>query len=222
MKTPHCGALLALATLPGLVRALGAQEWPGYGGGPESMRYSSLTQINRDNVKRLQVAWTFDASDGTLGTELEVNPIVVHGVMYAPTASLNVVALNAATGELVWRFDPYSGRHVRGGGGRVRGVAYWGDGQDERIFVGVQQFLYALDAKTGRPIGTFGRAGRIDMRDDLRPGEKLMISLGTPGIVYKDLLILGSRTAESLDRKSTRLNSSHLVISYAVFCLKKK
>src|SRR5881398_802337 len=96
------------------------------------------------------------------------------------------------------RFDPYDGRHVRGEGGRVRGVAYWGDGQDERIFVGVQQFLYALDAKTGRPIGSFGHGGRIDMRDDLRPGEKLMVSLGTPGIVYKDLLILGSRTAESL------------------------
>src|SRR5256885_6143729 len=173
MKTPHCGALLALATLPGLVRALGAQEWPGYGGGPESMRYSSLAQINRDNVKRLQVAWTFDASDGTLGTELEVNPIVVHGVLYATTAGLNVVALNAATGDLLWRFDPYNGRHARDGGGRVRGVTYWGDGPDERIFVGVQQFLYALDAKTGR------------------------------------------------DRKSTRLNSSHLVISYAVFCLKK-
>src|SRR5438034_4121970 len=88
MRSPHFVALLVLATLPGLVRPLGAQEWPGYGGGPESMRYSSLTQINRDNVKRLQVAWTFDASDGTLGTELEVNPIVVHGVMYAPTASL--------------------------------------------------------------------------------------------------------------------------------------
>ena len=198
MKTPHCGALLALATLPGLVRALGAQEWPGYGGGPESMRYSSLTQINRDNVKRLQVAWTFDASDGTVGTELEVNPIVVHGVLYATTAGLNVVALNAATGDLLWRFDPYNGRHARDGGGRIRGVTYWGDGPDERIFVGVQQFLYALDAKTGRPIATFGHAGRIDMRDDLRPGEKLMISLGTPGIVYKDLLILGSRTAESL------------------------
>src|SRR5207302_3351599 len=111
MKSPHVVAFLAIASLPGLVRALGAQEWPGYGGGPENMRYSSLTQINRDNVKRLQVAWTFDASDGTVGTELEVNPIVVHGVLYAPTASLNVVALNAATGELVWRFDPYNGRH---------------------------------------------------------------------------------------------------------------
>ncbi|OLB57353.1 MAG: pyrrolo-quinoline quinone [Gemmatimonadetes bacterium 13_2_20CM_2_69_23] len=190
--------VVAVVSLRALVSTLGAQEWSRYGGGPESMRYSPLTQINRANVKRLQVAWTFDASDGTVGTELEVNPIVVHGVLYATTASLNVVALNAATGQLVWRFDPYDGRHVRGEGGRVRGVAYWGDGQDERIFVGVQQFLYALDAKTGRPIGSFGHGGRIDMRDDLRPGEKLMISLGTPGIVYKDLLILGSRTAESL------------------------
>jgi len=198
MKFPDCIALLAVATLPGVVSTVDAQEWAVYGGGPESIRYSSLTQINRANVTRLQVAWTFDASDGTVGTELEVNPIVVHGVLYATTASLNVVALNAATGELVWRFDPYNGRHVRGGGGRVRGVAYWGDGTDERIFVGVQQFLYALDAKTGRAIGSFGHGGRIDMRDDLRPGEKLMISLGTPGIVYKDLLILGSRTAESL------------------------
>src|SRR5438128_8577419 len=198
MKTPHCGPVVAVVSLRALVSTLGAQEWSRYGGGPESMRYSPLTQINRANVKRLQVAWTFDASDGTVGTELEVNPIVVHGVLYATTASLNVVALNAATGQLVWRFDPYDGRHVRGEGGRVRGVAYWGDAQDERICVGVQQCLDALDAKTGRAIGSFGHGGRLDMRDDLRPGEKLMISLGTPGIVYKDLLILGSRTAESL------------------------
>ncbi|HEV8400493.1 MAG TPA: family 16 glycoside hydrolase [Gemmatimonadales bacterium] len=177
-----------------------AVEWPVYGGGPESIRYSSLTQINRETVKHLTVAWTFDASDGVASSELEVNPIVLRGVLYATTVSLNVVALNAATGELLWRFDPYNGRRVRGGGGRTRGVTYWSDGQDERIFVGVQQFLYALDAKTGRPVPTFGSggAGRIDMRDGLRPGERLMISLGTPGIVYKDLLIIGSRTAEAL------------------------
>jgi quinoprotein glucose dehydrogenase len=173
-------------------------EWPVYGGGPESIRYSSLEQIDRENVKHLKVAWTFDASDGILGSELEVNPIVVNGVLYATTVSLNVIALDAATGELLWRFDPYNGRSVRGGGGRTRGVTYWGDGPDQRIFVAVQQFLYALDAKTGRPIGTFGNGGRIDLRDGLRAGEKLMVSLGTPGIVYKDLLIIGSRTAESL------------------------
>src|SRR6266513_5417951 len=112
-------------------------DWPAYGGGPESVRYSSLTQINRDNVKDLRVAWTFDASDGVLGSELEVNPIVVPGVLYATTVSLNVVALNAATGEPLWRFDPFHGRTVRGGGGRTRGVTYWTDGRDERLFVGV-------------------------------------------------------------------------------------
>ncbi len=173
-------------------------EWPTYGGGPESMRYSPLKQIDRRSVKRLKVAWTFDASDGIQGSELEVNPIVVNGVLYATTVSLNAIALNAATGELLWRFDPYNGRKVRGGGGRTRGVVYWGEGQDQRIFVAVQQFLYALDARTGRPVPTFGQGGRIDLRDGLRPGEKLMVSLGAPGIVYRDLLIIGSRTAESL------------------------
>src|SRR5947199_10070537 len=142
--------VVAFVSLRALVSRLGEQEWSRYGGGPESMRYSPLTQINRANVKRLQVAWTFDASDGTVGTELEVNPIVVHGVLYATTASLNVVALNAATGQLVWRFDPYDGRHVRGERGRVCGVAYWGDGLDELVFVGVMQFLFGFVAE---PVG---------------------------------------------------------------------
>jgi quinoprotein glucose dehydrogenase len=175
-------------------------DWPVYGGGPESGRYSPLTQINRTNVKHLKVAWTFDASDGVETSELEVNPIVVHGTLYTTTVSLNVVALDAATGALRWRFDPHHGRSVRGGGGRIRGVTYWSDDRgDERIFVGAHQFLYALDAKTGRPIAGFGAGGgRIDMREGLRAGEKLMIDLGTPGIVYRDLLIVGSRTAEEL------------------------
>jgi quinoprotein glucose dehydrogenase len=196
MRVHYSLLLLAATTLSAQSPAL--VDWPVYGGGPESMRYSSLQRINRQNVKHLKVAWTFDASDGIQSSELEVNPIVVNGVLYATTVSLNTVALNAATGELLWRFDPYNGRKVRGGGGRTRGVVYWGQAQDQRIFVAVQQFLYALDARTGRPIATFGDAGRIDMRDGLRPGEKLMVSLGTPGIIYKDLLIIGSRTAESL------------------------
>jgi quinoprotein glucose dehydrogenase len=190
---------IAVATLSGQCAAPRRPvEWRVYGGGPESMRYSSLTQINRANVKHLKPAWTFDASDGVEGSELEVNPIVVNGMLYATTVSLNVVALDAATGSLVWRFDPYNGRKVRGGGGRTRGVTYWRDGLDERIFVGVHQFLYALDAKSGRPVSTFGAEGRIDMRDGLRLGENLMVDLGAPGIVYKDLIIVGSRTAESL------------------------
>ncbi len=190
---------IAVATLSGQCAAPPRPvEWRVYGGGPASIRYSPLTQINRANVKHLKLAWTFDASDGVEDSELEVNPIVVNGTLYATTVSLNVVALDAATGRLVWRFDPYNGRKVRGGGGRTRGVTYWSDGPDERIFVGVHQFLYALDAKSGRPVSAFGVAGRIDLRNGLRPGEDLMVDLGAPGIVYKDLIIVGSRTAESL------------------------
>jgi quinoprotein glucose dehydrogenase len=196
MRIQYSLLLLAAATLS--AQSSTSVDWPVYGGGPESMRYSSLRQIERQNVRHLKVAWTFDASDGIQSSELEVNPIVVNGVLYATTVSLNTVALNAATGELLWRFDPYNGRKVRGEGGRTRGVVHWGHAQEQRIFVAVQQFLYALDATTGRPIPSFGDGGRIDLRDGLRPGEKLMVSLGTPGIVYKDLLIIGSRTAESL------------------------
>src|SRR3989449_9256999 len=174
MRVESSLLLLAAATL--LAESPTPMEWPVYGGGPESMRHSSLQQIQRQNVKHLKVAWTFDASDGIQSSELEVNPIVVKGVLYATTVSLNTVALNAATGELLWRFDPYSGRKVRGGGGRTRGVVHWGDGQDQRIFVAVQQYLYALDATTGRPIAAFGDGGRVDMRGGLRPGEKLMVS----------------------------------------------
>ena len=196
MRLHYSLLLLAGATLS--AQAPTPVDWPVYGGGPESMRYSALQQIKRQNVTHLKVAWTFDASDGIPSSELEVNPIELNGVLYATTVRLTTVALNAATGELLWRFDPYRGRKVRGEGGRTRGVVHWGDGPDQRIFVAVQQFLYALDATTGRPIRSFGQGGRIDMRDGLRPGEKLMVSLGTPGIVYKDPLIIGSRTAESL------------------------
>ena len=196
MRLPYSLVLLAGATLS--AQAPTPADWPVYGGGPESMRYSALQQITRQNVTHLKVAWTFDASDGIPSSELEVNPIVVNGVLYATTVRLTTVALKAATGELLWRFDPYRGRKVRGEGGRTRGVVHWGDGPDQRIFVAVQQFLYALDATTGHPIPSFGKGGRIDMRDGLRPGEKLMVSLGTPGIVYRNLLIIGSRTAESL------------------------
>src|SRR5881397_1013655 len=113
MRLSCCIVPVAVATLSAQSPVSGPVEWPVYGGGPESMRYSSLAQINRDNVRHLKVAWTFDASDGQQGSELEVNPIVVNGILYATTVSLNVIALDAATGALRWRFDPYHGRHVR-------------------------------------------------------------------------------------------------------------
>jgi len=173
------------------------QEWSVYSGGPESIHYSKLTQINRDNVDRLQVAWTFDSGDSFPGSENECNPIVVNGVLYATTPKINVVALDAATGKLLWRFDPNLGLHVVGKM-RSRGVTYWSDGKEQRIFVAVRQYLYSLDAQTGKPVGNFGDSGRIDLRDNLGREPKNWVTMTSPGIVYKDLLIIGSSMAETL------------------------
>ena len=101
-------------------------EWPIYGGGNANIRYSPLTQITRDNVKQLQQAWTFDSGDAFPGSELQCNPIIVNGTLYATTPKVNVVALDAATGQQKWRFDPHQGRRVLGKM-RNRGVTYWSD-----------------------------------------------------------------------------------------------
>ena len=164
--------------------------WPAYGGGLDADHYSKLTQINRANVHNLAEAWTFDT--GEKGG-LQDNPLIVGATLYAYTPTQKVVALDAATGSLKWKFD--SGV---GGAQPARGVAYWTDGKEERIFAGIMSFLYCLDARTGKPVPSFGEAGRIDLRKGLR-GDYLQqsVALTTPGVVYKDLIIVGGRNPES-------------------------
>ena len=166
--------------------------WPAYGGNPEDNRYSSLKEINTTNVSKLQVAWTYDTQDPPAASETQ--PIVVNRTLYGVTPTHKVVALDAATGKLKWRFD--SGIVGRGPN---RGVTYWTSGNEQRIFAAVESFIYALNAQTGEVIKTFGKDGRIDLRDDLgREPSTLSIVLTTPGIIYKDLLIVGGRDPESL------------------------
>src|SRR5450432_2977491 len=188
MKNILLAGALSLVTLCGQPR-----EWPTYGGGPENIRYSTLSQINRENAGRLGVAWTFDTGDMFPGSEMQCNPIVVDGVLYATTPKLRVIALDAATGALKWSFDPNGGK--KAGKSRNRGVTYW----ERRIFFAESHYLYSLDARTGRLMSDFGEAGRVDLRAGLGRGlEQITISATTPGSVYKDLLIMGSLTAESL------------------------
>lgn len=183
------GCILALAT-PGGGR-LKAQNvsWPAYGGA-DGDHYSSLTQINRANVHRLRRAWVFET--GEKGN-IETNPVIIGRTLYAYTPSQKVIALDAATGKLKWKFDSgvFSTQPSRG-------VAYWTDGKDERIFAGVMNYLYCLDAQTGKPISSFGEGGRIDLRKGLRePWEQQSIALTTPGSIYKDLIIVGGRNPET-------------------------
>jgi len=167
------------------------RDWPAYGGAAENMHYSSLAQINRTNVKELAVAWSFDAGEPG---GLETSPIVVDGTLYGITPAEKVFALDAATGQLLWKFD--SGIK---GTQPDRGLAYWSSERDKRILVGVMNFLYALDAATGKPIEAFGKEGRIDLRLDLgRTPERQSVVLTSPGIVYKDEIIVGGRNPETL------------------------
>jgi quinoprotein glucose dehydrogenase len=201
-------ALGLIAVLAGIVAAPRTarngeeRDWPVYGGDLQDTHFSSLTQINRSNVSQLQVAWTYDSGE-TGG--LETSPIVVDGVLYAYTPSQKVIALDAATGKLLWKFDS-------GAGGRepARGLAYWSaesasrDADSHakkggRILAGIMNHVYALDAATGDPIKSFGNDGRIDLRDDLgRDPAKQSLALSSPGIVYRDLLIVGDLEPETL------------------------
>ena len=172
--------------------------WTVYGGGPDSIRYSALGQINRTNVARLEVAWTYDTGDAFADSEMECNPIVVNGLLYATTPKLRLIALDAATGKLRWSFDPRQDQRAFGKA-RNRGVTYWAAGADRRIFFAASHWLYALDARTGALIKTFGENGRVDLRQGLgRPPEEMSISATSPGIVYKDLLVMGSIVSETL------------------------
>lgn len=167
-------------------------DWPSYGGGSDGIRYSSLSQINRSNVAQLQVAWTYDSGEGPGGTQCQ--PIEIGGVLYAVTPHHNVVALDAATGQPLWKFE--SGIIGRGPN---RGLAYWTEGGEKRIFAAVTQYVYALDAATGKPCPDFGANGRIDLREGVgRDPAKQSIILTSPGVVYKDLLIVGGRVSEAL------------------------
>jgi len=178
--------------------AANPQEWPAYGGNPGNTHYSPLDQITRENVSRLEVAWTYETGDSFRGSEMQCNPIVVNGLLYATSPKLRVFALDAATGKEVWSFDPNEGQQVRGGA-KNRGVTYWESGDDRRIFFGHRNWLYALDARTGKPVQGFGDGGRIDLKTGVsRRVEGETVGLTTPGVIYKDLLIVGSIISESL------------------------
>jgi quinoprotein glucose dehydrogenase len=173
--------------------------WTQFGGGEENIHYSTLSQITRDNVSQLQVAWQFDSGDEFNGSEIQCNPIVVDGVLYATTPKLRVVALDAATGKQIWSFDPNEGKRVTGKM-RNRGVTYWSDGKESRLYFGYRNSLISLNAKTGKPAAGFGENGAIDLRQGLGRDSVagLTVTLTTPGVVYKGMLVCGSMTSEGL------------------------
>ncbi|MGI9551516.1 MAG: PQQ-binding-like beta-propeller repeat protein [Aurantibacter sp.] len=167
--------------------------WSSYLGDPGRNHYSTLSQITKDNVNDLKVAWSYEAADWG---QMQMSPIVVDSILYGVTAALRVVALHAATGEEIWRF----GDSVKVWHSTSRGVSYWEKGSDKRILCTRGPDLFALNAVTGKPISSFGINGKVDLRSGMPESErnKFVIS-STPGTIYKDIIVMPLRLSEGAD-----------------------
>jgi quinoprotein glucose dehydrogenase len=170
-------------------------DWPVYGGDTDHAHYSTLDQITPANVASLKVAWTYETGDAFKGSEMQANPIVIDGVLYATSPKLHVFALDAATGKELWRFDP-NGGEPPSGRIRHRGVVVTGD----RVIFNYRYRLFALDKRTGAKIAGWGNdSGWVDLREGLgRPAKDISVSSSTPGVVFEDVLIMGSTVPEQL------------------------
>lgn len=193
-------------------RSYAGKNWIDYAGDNTKSRYSTLNQVNKQNVAQLKVSWTYRSGDFSqdLKTTIECNPIIVNGVLYASTPTLKLVALNAATGNEIWRFDPLPAQVltelrtkekiniVPGTGYWVnRGMKYWEKGNDKRIYYSAGIYLFAVNANTGKLISTFGDNGKIDLRQGLdRDIKGMHFNSTTPGVFFKNNLIMGSTVGE--------------------------
>ncbi len=161
-----------------------------------SSQFSSLDQITTENVNQLEVAWTFSTGDLIDGvrTEIQANPIIINGILYSTSPLKKLFALDAATGELLWLFDPFEGEEPAARGVN-RGVAYWSDGMDdERLLYVAGHRLYSINAKTGLQSNDFGEGGSIDFATGLgRDALDVTATATSPGIIHHDKLIIGSR-----------------------------
>lgn len=164
--------------------------WSSYLGDAGRSHYSTLSQITKENVKDLKVAWSYEAADWG---QMQMNPIVVDTILYGVTAALRVVALHAETGRELWQF----GDSVKVWHSTSRGVSYWEKNGDRRILCTRGSDLFALDALTGKPIPTFGDNGKVDLRSGLPESaqQKFVIS-NTPGTIYEDRIIMPLRVSE--------------------------
>jgi quinoprotein glucose dehydrogenase len=197
-------------------------DWPVYGGSSANIKYSPLTQITSENVKNLQIVWRYSSTQAsdTNTTDMKTNPLIVDGTLYGLNPELKVFALDAATGREKWVYDPVTvpqkgqnmGRGDFAASTKIsRGIAFYrGSPTDQRIIYapGGGHALYCVDALTGKLIKSFGDNGIVDMHDDLDwtpPAQVLGLenvhdfhySMTSPGIIYQDMIITGSRLSEA-------------------------
>ena len=204
-----CGILLAAcaATACNNGSKSDFDGWRMAGGNPTGNKYSSLTQIDTSNVKDLDIAWTYHTGDADISasSQIQCNSIIVNGILYATSPQLALFALDAATGKSKWVYKPEikmeDSKASHFNLNNNRGVTYWTDGKDdERILYVTGPYLQAVDAKTGKLVDGFGNHGRVEMHVGLGDNASdLFVTATTPGTIYKDLFLTGTRVSESMD-----------------------
>jgi quinoprotein glucose dehydrogenase len=180
-------------------------EWSNYSGDNAGSKYSPLAQIDGENFDRLMVAWTWRSAEEEVtkaNPQLktwvwEATPLMVGGVIYVSTSLSQVAAIDAATGKTLWLYDPETWKNgTPSNNGFVhRGVAYWADGNDQRILFGTGDgYLISLEAETGKPISTFGNGGRIDLTQGLgRSVDRHLYGVSSPPLICRDIVVMGSK-----------------------------
>ncbi|MDA9764870.1 PQQ-binding-like beta-propeller repeat protein, partial [Opitutales bacterium] len=200
-------------------------DWPVYLGDSASSQSSDLNQINPGNVDQLEIAWSFDAQgveeDGF--TNMQCNPLVINGTVYLTTAKFNLYALDGATGEPIWKIDPFEEiskslpSPIESTGG-TRGMAYWSGPEGDRLLLGIANYLLAINPQDGSLIEGFGNQGHIDLKIGLgRDVDQLRYTTRTPGIVYQDLIIMGSSVSESLPAAPGHIRAFNVVTGEQVW-----
>lgn len=190
------------------VSGTGYKGWAIYAGSKDGSRYSASEDITLQNIANLKQAWVFNSGDKDMSnrTQNQCNPIMVDGVLYGSTPKLKLFALDAVTGKQKWLFDPAAidtaNKYNPMAYYKVnRGVVYWQDekGNNKRIFYNVGNKVYCIDAAIGKPVSNFGKGGYLDMTENVGREIHSFIASTTPGVIYKDVLIMGVRVAESED-----------------------
>src|SRR5215831_16360295 len=195
-------ALCVLCSVLVAAQASRQVEWLYYGGDQAGTKYSPLADINTADIQRLEIAWQWKhwetplAEYDTTPGFFEATPLMVDGVLYVTTPYNNIAALDAVTGKELWRFDGEGyklGQLLSASGWKLRGPAFWRDNGRLYIFLNSRNRLFALDARTGEPVHTFGANGEVSLVDLPRIGDIKNATQSSPPVVYKDLVIVGSQ-----------------------------
>jgi quinoprotein glucose dehydrogenase len=204
----------ALFTLPVLVIVIGIScsrfsgedksQWEEYLGGPDRNHYSALAQIDLHNVTQLAKVWEYHTRDSG---QIQCNPIIVDGRLYAVTATGEPFALDAATGEELWRIPDTTGRKVI-----MRGLTYWESGDDKRILYTRGSWLCAAEAPSGKPVLSFGDSGRVSLKSGLgEMAAEKHVESRTPGTVYENLVIVPLSLSEGSDAAPGHIQAFDIV-----------